>query len=160
MILVLYLFFFLFFSLVGEGKNSCLHRFQKLGGVSQDRRRLCSFSFVTFTLPTLVNTPMQCGNLWNLCMKTKWTAKKIQLSKEINSLHVYYASLNDQRKPSGTSWSTQENFHDNSIHSNKAPWAYSYIWSHRHPRTVGTITNVTVVLGFPLSFGHLWSVIG
>lgn len=156
----IYKFFFpVFFYLVGEGKKSCLYPFRKMGGVSQDRRRLFSFSCVTFTLPTLVNTDAT-WQLMKSLYENKKTAKKKTTFKRNNSLHVYYASLNEQRKPSGTSWSMQEDFHDNCIHSSRVLWAFSYIWSQCHPPATGSITNVTAVLGFPLSFGHLWSVVG
>lgn len=141
MILVSFSFFSpLFFSLVEEGKKSCLCYFKKEGGVSQDRRRLSSSSYVTFTLPTLVNTLMQRGNLWNLCMKNEDCKKKKPTTfKRNKSLHVYYASFNEQRKPSETSWSTQENFRDNYIHSDRAVGSLIYLesvsstnsWNHR-----------------------------
>lgn len=63
--------------------------------------------------------------------ENKKTAKNTTLKRN-NSLHVYYASLNEQRKPLGTSLSPQENVHNSYIHSNKCPESVSSTdrWSH------------------------------
>lgn len=161
MILVSFSFSFfspLFFTLVEEGKKSCLCYFQKEGGVSQERRRLSSSSYVTFTLPTLVNTLMQRGNLWNLCMKNEDCKKKSQLSKEINHcMFIMQVSMNKESLRKQVDQHRRTFVIITSIVTEL--WTHSYIWSQCHPPTVGTIANVTVVLGFPLSFGHLWSLV-
>jgi hypothetical protein len=97
--------------------------------------------------------------LYEIFVWKQKTAKNT-LSKEINSLHVYYASLNKHRNPPEASWSTWEDFRDNSIHSNTVSWAYVSIWSQCQPPTMWYIMNLTVVLGFSLSLSHLWSVVG
>lgn len=92
----------------------------------------------------------------------KWRLQKkkknLQLSKEINHcMFIMQVSMNKESLRKQVDQHRRTFVIITSIVTEL--WAHSYIWSQCHPPTVGTIANVTVVLGFPLSFGHLWSLV-